>query len=103
MVSRSSSKLSSVSQRREKVALAQLNLHRLKLKQLLDEEELAIRAKKNLLESEMEAEMAALSLRIYEDDLKGRKTDFDEDQIKHLEIRQKYSAARRIFNSLLSV
>ena len=54
-----------MSQRREKVALAQLNLHRLKLKQLLDEEELAIRAKKNLLESEMEAEMAALSLRIF--------------------------------------
>ena len=33
VVSRSSSRLSSVSQKREKLALAQLNLHRLKLKQ----------------------------------------------------------------------
>ena len=47
VVSRSSSRLSSVSQKREKLALAQLNLHRLKLKQLLDEEERAIRAKRN--------------------------------------------------------
>ena len=38
VVSRSSSRLSSVSQRGAKLALAQLNLHRLKLKQLLDEE-----------------------------------------------------------------
>ena len=36
VVSRSSSRLSSVSQKREKLAVAQLNLHRLKLKQLLD-------------------------------------------------------------------
>ena len=47
VVSRSSSRSSSVSQKREKLALAQLNLHRLKLKQLLDEEERAIRAKRN--------------------------------------------------------
>ena len=38
VVSRSSSRLSSVSQRGAKLALALLNLHRLKLKQLLDEE-----------------------------------------------------------------
>ena len=34
-------RLSSVSQKREKLAQPQLNLHRLKLKQLLDEEERA--------------------------------------------------------------
>ena len=45
-----------MSQKREKLALAQLNLHRLKLKQLLDGEEQAIRAKKKLLQAEMEAE-----------------------------------------------
>ena len=50
-ISRSSSKLSSVSQKTEKLALALLNLHRLKLKHLLDEEERAIRAKKELLEA----------------------------------------------------
>ena len=69
VVSRSSSRLSSVSQKRAKLALAQLNLHRLKLKQLLDEEERAIKAKKELLEAEMEAEKAAVSLKIYEDDI----------------------------------
>ena len=62
-----------MSQKRAKLALAQLNLHRLKLKQLLDEEERAIKAKKELLEAEMEAEMeaekAAVSLKIYEDDI----------------------------------
>ena len=41
-ISRSSSRLSSVSQKTEKLALALLNLHRLKLKHLLDEEERAI-------------------------------------------------------------
>ena len=46
-----------MSQRRE------LNPHRLKRKQLLNEEERAIRAKKELLEAEMEAEKAAVSLK----------------------------------------
>ena len=82
VVSRSSSRLSSVSQKREKLALAQLNLHRLKLKQLLDEEERAIRAKKEFLVAEMEAEKAAVSL--YEDDLNERKTDIDEDLLSYL-------------------
>ena len=58
-----------MSQKRAKLALAQLNLHRLKLKQLLDEEERAIKAKKELLEAEMEAEKAAVSRKIYEDDI----------------------------------
>ena len=84
VVSRSSSRLSSVSKKREKLALAQLNLHRLKLKQLLDEEERAIRAKKELLEAEMEAKKAALSLKIYEDDLNERKTDINEDLLPYL-------------------
>ena len=70
VISRSSSRLSSVSQKREKLVLAQINLHILKLKQLLDEEERAIRAKRKLLEAEMKAEKAAVSLVIYEDDLK---------------------------------
>ena len=73
-----------MSQKREKLALAQLNLHRLKLKQLLDEEERAIRAKKELLEAEMDAEKAAASLKIYEDDLNERKTDIDEDLFPYL-------------------
>ena len=60
-----------MSKKRAKLALAQLNLHRLKLKQLLDEEERAIKAKKELLEAEMDAEKAAVSLKIYEDDLKS--------------------------------
>ena len=76
--------LDQVSQKREKLALALLNLHRLKLKQSLDEEERAIRAKKESLEAEMEAEKAALSLKIYEDDLNGRKTDIDEDLLPYL-------------------
>ena len=84
VVSRSSSRLSSVSQKREKLALAQLNLHRLNLKQLLDEEEQAIRAKKKLLEAEMEAEKAAVSLVIYEDNLNERKTDIDEDLLPYV-------------------
>ena len=83
-VSRSSSRLSSVSKKREKLALAQLNLHRLKLKQLLDEEERAIRAKKELLEAEMEAKKAAVSLKIYEDDLNERKTEINEDLLPYL-------------------
>ena len=78
VVSKSSSRLSSVSKNREKLALAQLNLHRLKLKQIFHEEARAIRAKKELLEAEMEAEKAAVSLKIYEDDLNERKTDIDE-------------------------
>ena len=73
-----------MSQKREKLALAQLNLHRLKLKQLLDEEERAIRAKKELLEAEMDVEKAAVSLKIYEDDLNERKTDIDEDLFPYL-------------------
>ena len=64
-------------------ALAQLNLHRLKLKQLLDEEERAIRARKELLEAEMEAEKTAASLKIYEDDLNERKTDIVEDLLPY--------------------
>ena len=51
VVSRSSWRLSSVSQKREKLALALLNLHRFKLKQLLDKEERAIRAKRELFRS----------------------------------------------------
>ena len=73
-----------MSQKREKLALAQLNLHRLKLKQLLDEEERAIRAKKELLEAEMDAEKAAVSPKMYEDDLNERKTDIDEDLFPYL-------------------
>ena len=50
----------------------------------MDEEEQAIRAEKELLEAEMEAEKAAVSLKIYEDDMNERKTDIDEDLLPYL-------------------
>ena len=103
--SRSSSRLSSVSQKREKLVLAQLNLHILKLKQLLDEEEQAVRAKRKLLEAEMKAEKAAVSLVNYEDDLNKRKTDIDEDLLPHmrpssLQVPRQKSAAQTSETSL---
>ena len=103
--SRSSSRLSSVSQKREKLVLAQLNLHILKLKQLLDEEERAVRAKRKLLEAEMKAEKAAVSLVNYEDDLNKRKTDIDEDLLPHmrpssLQVPRQKSAAQTSETSL---
>ena len=105
VISRSSSRLSSVSQKREKLVLAQLNLHILKLKQLLDEEERAIRAKRKLLEAEMKAEKAAVSLVIYEDDLNERKTDIDEDRLPYmrpssLQVPRQKSAAQTTETSL---
>ena len=105
VISRSSSRLSSVSQKREKLVLAQLNLHILKLKQLLDEEERAIRAKRKLLEAEMKAEKAAVSLVIYEDDLNERKTDIDEDLLPYmrpssLQVPRQKSAAQTTETSL---
>ena len=103
--SRSSSRLSSVSQKREKLVLAQLNLHILKLKQLLDEEERAVRAKRKLLEAEMKAEKAAVSLVNYEDDLNKRKTDIDEDLFPYmrpssLQVPRQKSAAQTSETSL---
>ena len=103
--SRSSSRLSSVSQKREKLVLAQLNLHILKLKQLLDEEERAVRAKRKLLEAEMKAEKAAVSLVNYEDDLNERKTDIDEDLLPYmrpssLQVPRQKSAAQTSETSL---
>ena len=103
--SRSSSRLSSVSQKREKLVLAQLNLHILKLKQLLDEEERAVRAKRKLLEAEMKAEKAAVSLVNYEDDLNKRKTDIDEDLLPYmrpssLQVPRQKSAAQTSETSL---
>ena len=105
VISRSSSRLSSVSQKREKLVLAQLNLHILKLKQLLDEEERAVRAKRKLLEAEMKAEKAAVSLVIYEDDLNERKTDIDEDRLPYmrpssLQVPRQKSAAQTSETSL---
>ena len=49
-----------------------------------NEDERAIRAEKELLEAEKEAEKAAVSLKIYEDDLNERKTDIDEDLLPYL-------------------
>ena len=105
VISRSSSRLSSVSQKREKLVLAQLNLHILKLKQLLDEEERAVRAKRKLLEAEMKAEKAAVSLVNYEDDLNKRKTDIDEDLLPYmrpssLQVPRQKSAAQTSETSL---
>ena len=86
-VSRSSSRLSTVSRKKEKLALAQLNLRQLKIRQQLDEqqhairekqekEEQEIRRKKELLEAEMEAERAAVSLQVYEEIDKSEKNPF---------------------------
>ena len=77
-VSRSSSRLSTVSRKKENLALAQLNLRQLKIRQQLDEqhhvikekqekEEQEIQRKKKLPEAEMEAERAAVSLQVYKE------------------------------------
>ena len=86
-VSRSSSRSSTVSRKKEKLALAQLNLRQLKIRQQLDEqqhairekqekEEQEIRRKRELLEAEMEAERAAVSLQVYEEIDKSQRNTF---------------------------
>ena len=86
-VSRSSSRSSTVSRKKEKLALAQLNLRQLKIRQQLDEqqhairekqekEEQEIRRKRELLEAEMEAEKAAVSLQVYEEIDKSQRNPF---------------------------
>ena len=73
-----------MSRKKEKLALAQLNLRQLKIRQQLDEqqhairerqekEEQEIRRKRELLEAEMEAERAAVSLEVYEEIDKSQK------------------------------
>ena len=71
--SKSSSKTSSstMSRKREALALAQLKIRQLKVRQRLDEEEHEIRKKRESMEAEMEAEKAAVSLKIYEEEEKG--------------------------------
>ena len=70
--SSSSSKFSTVSRKKEKLALAQLNLRQLRIRQQLDHdlqpikekrerEEQEIRRKRELVEAEMVAERAAVS------------------------------------------
>ena len=85
-VSRASSRLSTVSRKKENLALAQLNLRQLKIRQQLDEqhaimerqekEEQEFRRKRELLETEMEAERAAVSLQVYEEIDKSQKEPF---------------------------
>ena len=78
-ISTSSSRLSTVSRKREKLALAQLNLRQLRIRQQLEQElqamqekqereEHEIRRKRELVEAEMEAERAAVSLQVYEEE-----------------------------------
>ena len=89
-ISTSSSRLSTVSRKREKLALAQLNLRQLRIRQRLEQEmqemrekrdqelqamqekqereEHEIRRKRELVEAEMEAERAAVSLQVYEEE-----------------------------------
>ncbi|KAL9953712.1 hypothetical protein ACROYT_G041167 [Oculina patagonica] len=67
-VSTSSSRLSTVSRKREKLALAQLNLRQLGIRQQFEQEMKEIRRKKELIEAEMETERAAVSLQIYEEE-----------------------------------
>ena len=88
-ISTSSSRLSTVSRKREKLTLAQLNLRQLRIRQQLEQEmqemrekrdqelqamqekqkreEHEIRRKRELVEAEMEAERAAVSLQVYEE------------------------------------
>ena len=68
--SKLSSKTSSsmMSRKREALALAQLKICQLKVRQRLDEEEHEIRRKRESMEAEMEAEKAAVSLKIYEEE-----------------------------------
>ena len=86
-VSGASSRLSTVSRKKEKLALAQLNLRQLKIRQQLDEQQHAIRErqekeeqeiqrKRELLDAEMEAERAAVSLQVYEEIDKSQKNPF---------------------------
>ena len=78
-VSSSSSRLSTVSRKKEKLALAQLNLRQLRIRQQLDQElqamkekrereEQEIQRKRELVEAEMVAERAAVSLQVYEEE-----------------------------------
>ena len=60
--------LSMMSRKREALALAQLKICQLKVRQRLDEEEHEIRRKRESMEAEMEAEKAAVSLKIYEEE-----------------------------------
>ena len=57
-----------MSRKREALALAQLKICQLKVRQRLDEEEHEIRRKRESMEAEMEAEKAAVSLKIYEEE-----------------------------------
>ena len=59
---------SMMSRKREALALAQLKICQLKVRQRLDEEEHEIRRKRESMEAEMEAEKAAVSLKIYEEE-----------------------------------
>ena len=74
-----------MSKKKEKLALAQLNLRQRKIRQHFDEqqhtirekqekEEQEIRRKRELLEAEMKAERAAVSLQVYEEIDKLEKT-----------------------------
>ena len=76
-----------MSRKKEKLALAQLNLRQLKLRQPLDEqqhairekqekEEQEIRRKRELLEAKLEAARAAVSLQLYEEIDKSPKNPF---------------------------
>lgn len=58
-----------MSRKKEKLALAQLNLRQLTIQQQLDEGEQEIRRRKELLEAQIKAEKAAVSLKVYEDEI----------------------------------
>ena len=68
-VSGASSRLSMVSRKKEKLALAQLNLRQLKIRQQLDEQQHAMRER-------LEPERAAVSLQVYEEIDKSQKNPF---------------------------
>ena len=74
---------SMMSRKREALALAQLKICQLKVRQRLDEEEHEIRRKRESMEAEMEAEKAAVSLKIYEEEEIGEEGKDMELVISH--------------------
>ena len=62
----SSSKATSISKKREEMALARLKVEQLKIRQEFERQEQEIKRKKEMAEAEMEADIAAVSLEIHE-------------------------------------
>lgn len=66
-----------IPRKEEALALAQLKIRQLKVRQRLHEEEQEIQRKRELMEAEMEAEKAEVSLQIYEEEVGEGRRDID--------------------------